>query len=142
MATTFIGITNYRVVNNIGRRTGDVIIKLTDILLVSGIRVNIDGKSDTLYNVFNNSGLMCIIDKNGWSRIIEEIGPIKKPIKTYTVINSISRENDTLYTDYSTITKLIPISTKEGKRYECTTSSNLVLFTTDEEGYNNIVPQR
>ena len=138
MASTFIEITNYKVVNNIGKKSGGVIIKLRDILLVLGIRATVDGKSDTLLNIFNNSGLMCITNKDGWERILNEIGPIKKPINTYTVINGVSRPNETKYVDYSTIGKMIAISTKEGKRYECTTSSNQVLFTTDEEGFNLI----
>lgn len=144
MATTFIGITNYRVVNNLGRRnigrkTGEVIIKITDILFVLGVIATVDGRSDTLLNIFNNSGLMCITDKQGWEKILEEIGPIKRPINTYTVINGVSRLNDTFYLDYSTITKLLPISTKDGSElYQCTTSTNILLFTTDEEGVQSI----
>jgi hypothetical protein len=138
MASTFIEITNYRIINNIGRRTGGVLIKLTDILFVVGIRVTVDGKSDTLLNVFNNSGLMCTTNKDGWEYILSQIGPIRKPINTYTIVNGVSRPNETKYVDFSTIGKMIAISTKEGKRYECTTSANLILFTTDEEGFNLI----
>jgi hypothetical protein len=138
MASTFIEITNYKVVNNIGKKSGGVIIKLRDILLVLGIRATVDGRSDTLLNVFNNSGLMCTTNKEGWERILNEIGPIERPINTYTVINGISRPNETKYVNYSTIGKMTAISTKEGKRYECTTSANVILFTTDEEGFNLI----
>ena len=138
MPQSFIEINNYRVVNNIGRKSGGVLIKLTDILLVVGIRVTVDGRSDTLLNIFNNSGLMCTTNKDGWEYILSQIGPIERPINTYTVINGISKSNKAMYTNYSTITKMIAVKSNEGKRFECTTSANVILFTTDEEGFNLI----
>jgi len=146
MASEFIKISNYKVVNNIGKVTGEISVLYTNILLIIGVRATVDGRSSNLYNVFNNSGLMCTTNTFGLEIIMEMISggeELKRPINTYTVINGVSRINDTRYCDFSTITKLSNLNLKTRDNiYECTTTSNYILFNTDGEGFSTILMSR
>ena len=135
----FVSLNNYKVINNIGKQIGEVLILSTDLLLILGIRVTVDGKSGTLYNIYNNSGLMCTTDGAGLDKLKEVLPEFASQLSTYTIINGVVKPNDTKYCIYTTISKVIPIKTNKGIFYECTTTSNLTLFNTDEEGYRTII---
>jgi len=134
----FIKVTNYRVTNNIAKMTGDYYITPSDIVLVLGIRVTLDGRSTTLFDVRNNSGRICVINEEGWNTLKEYFGPIEKPISTYTVINKVARINDTRYVNFETINRVSSINTNEGVLYECASPLNVVLYNTDGEGFTTI----
>jgi hypothetical protein len=134
----FIKVTNYRVTNNIAKMTGDYYITPSDIVLILGLRVTLDGKSTTLFDVRNNSGRICVIDEEGWNTLKEYFGPIEKPISTYTIINGVVRLNDTRYVDYKTINRVSSIRTSKGTYYECASPLNVVLYNTDGEGFTTI----
>jgi len=135
----FVTLINYKVINNIGKQIGKVSILSTDLLLILGVKATVDGKSGTLYNIYNNSGLMCTTDGGGVEKLMEVLPDFVVQLNTYTIINGISKPNDTKYCNYTTISKVIPIKTNKGTFYECTTTSNFILFNTDEEGYRTIL---
>jgi len=134
----FINVTNFKVTNNIAKKTNEYNIRPSDIVLILGIRVTLDGKSTTLFDVRNNSGSICVTD-DGALRIIKEyFGPMEPPISTYTIINGVVRPNDTRYVNYSTINRMTSVKTEKGKFYECASPLNVVIYNTDEEGYRRI----
>jgi len=134
----FFNVTNYRVVNNVARTTGEYYITPSDIVLILGLRVTLDGKSTTLFDVRNNSGRICVINEGDLERLMEYFGLIERPISTYTIINGVVRPNDTRYVDFKTINRVSSISTSKGTFYECTSPLNVVLYNTDGEGFTRI----
>jgi hypothetical protein len=135
----FIQVMNYRIVNNVARTMGTIYVKLTDILLIVGVRVTVDGKSDTLFNVSNNSGIICTINKETLEALVPQLTPMEVSISTYTIINGVSKLNDTRYCNYSTINKITPIKSNVGPLYECTSTLNTTFFNTDELGFQTIL---
>ena len=138
----YVEVNNYKVSGSVAKQSGVVNVNTDNMKLIIGIRLTVDGKSDTLYDITNDFGRICLTDNMGVDRILQSIGDIRvRPINTYKVMNGIAKENETRYVDFTTVTKITPIKVNniKGLLYECSSLLNTVLFNTDEKGYQIIL---
>jgi len=144
----WINIPNY---SDKSRQIGNVDLRLgrLQINLVLRIRTIVRGKSQDLYNVYDDFGfLLCTTDEEGWETIQEYIGeyaagprqPVEKIIiNTYTIAGKAIRMNNTQYIQVGTESRITPIRINNTNYYQCYSFINTPMFITDEEGYDYII---
>ena len=132
----YVLVNNYKVSVNNAKQSGGVYVNTDNMKLIIGIRLIVDGKSGTLYDITNEFGRICLTNNEGVEKIFESMGKIPTPIPTYKVMNGIAKENETRYVDFASVTKVIPIKLNDDRLmvYECYSSLNTVLFNTNNEG--------
>lgn len=137
----YVNINSYKVSGSVAKQSVNVNINTDYMKVIIGLRLTVDGKSETLYDITNDSGRVCVTNDQSLKKLLESMGEAPKPITTYKVVNGIAKENETRYVDFTTITKITPIKINnfKGLLYECSSLLNTVLFNTDEEGYQTIL---